>query len=247
MTVHHDGVAIDWFGYATVRLATDTTAVYLDPGRYGVLTGAWTPDSEAAADAHPPATDHRDDADAVFVTHVHHYDPDGIGRVTAADAPVVACEAIAPRDSGRDLPRLAELSRPVRTVSHEDQGVAAVPFWTVPAYNDPEGPQTRADGTPYHPEGLGCGFLLSIGGVRVFWPGDTDVLAGHAELEVDVLLPPIGGAFTMDRTAAAALAAAMDPELVVPIHYDTFAALETDARAFAADVAAQGIPVALEA
>jgi L-ascorbate metabolism protein UlaG (beta-lactamase superfamily) len=50
----------------------------------------------------------------------------------------------------------------------------------------------------------------------------------------------------MDRHEAAALAEAMDPDLVVPIHYDTFEALETDAEAFAADVASRGVPVVLD-
>jgi len=50
----------------------------------------------------------------------------------------------------------------------------------------------------------------------------------------------------MDRHGAAVLAAALDPDLVVPIHYNTFEALEADSRAFAADVAGRGVPVALD-
>ncbi|WP_323174863.1 MBL fold metallo-hydrolase, partial [Natrialba sp. PRR66] len=65
-------------------------------------------------------------------------------------------------------------------------------------------------------------------------------------LDVDVLLPPIGGRFTMDREAAANLAEAMDPDLVVPIHYNTFEAIETDSTAFADDLGARGIEVALD-
>jgi len=50
----------------------------------------------------------------------------------------------------------------------------------------------------------------------------------------------------MNREEAASLAAEMEPNLVLPIHYDTMASLETDARAFAADVAASGVPVVLD-
>lgn len=246
MTLTHDGVTVDWLGYATVRLATDDTVVYLDPGRYGVLTGEWEPDT--AGVAHPPARDYRpEDGDLVCVTHAHHYDPDGIDRVASEDATVVAFEGMDRRGSSRDLPRLADLDYEVRTVDDEaDLAVAGVPIWTVPAYNEPDGPHCRPDGSPFHPEGRGCGFLLSIDGTRVFWPGDTDVLEGHAELDVSLFLPPIGGSFTMDREEAAELAADLRPELVVPIHYNTFEALETDSRAFAADVAAAGVPVALD-
>jgi len=247
MTVTHDGLAVEWLGYATVRIEGDRT-VYLDPGRYGVLTGAWEPDSPAAADTHPPGRDYRpEDADLVCLSHVHHYDDDGVGRVSDEGTIVLAFEGINPRDSRRGLPRLSEVPYSVRDVSMEDDVVAAdLPVWTVPAYNDPDGPHTAADGTPFHPEGLGCGFLISFEGTTMFWPGDTDVLAGHAELEVDVFLPPIGGAFTMDRHEAAELAERLDPELVVPVHYDTFEALETDSAAFAADCRQRGVEVALD-
>ena len=248
MTIQYQDLTIEWYGYATVRLAANDTVVYLDPGRYGVLTGEWKPDSPGVADAHPAGDAVRpEDGDAVLLTHVHHYDPDGIDCVAGPDATVLAFEGINPRDSRRDLARLAELPHDVETIGQEDETLLAdVPIWTMPAYNHPDGPHTRADGRPVHPEGFGCGFLLSIGGTRVFWPGDTDVLEGHAELDVDVFLPPIGGSFTMDREGAAALAGALDPALVVPIHYNTFDALETDSRAFAADAAARGVPVALD-
>ncbi|PSQ48138.1 hydrolase, partial [Halobacteriales archaeon SW_6_65_15] len=45
---------------------------------------------------------------------------------------------------------------------------------------------------------------------------------------------------------AADLAEAMDPDLVLPVHYNTFEALETDSGAFAADVAGRGVPVVLD-
>jgi L-ascorbate metabolism protein UlaG (beta-lactamase superfamily) len=82
--------------------------------------------------------------------------------------------------------------------------------------------------------------------VTVFWPGDTDVLEGHDRLDVSLFCPPIGGAFTMDRHEAADLAAALYPDLVCPVHYDTFEAIETNARAFASDVASRGVPVVLD-
>jgi len=248
MTIQHEGLTVDWYGYATVRLEAAGTVAYLDPGRYGVLSGEWEPDSETAAGAHPAGEPRRpEDADFVCLTHIHHYDPDGIDRVANKGTTVVAFEGINKRDSRRELPRLAELPYDVVEMGQEDQGmIGDVPVWAVPAYNEPDGPHTDRDGRPIHPDGFGCGFMLSIGGLRVFWPGDTDVLDGHTELDVDVLLPPIGGSFTMDREGAAALAAEMEPALVVPIHYNTFEALETDSRAFADDVAARGVAVELD-
>jgi len=246
MTVRHDGITVEWLGYATLRFAGEDTVVYTDPGRYGVLTGEYEPDTEGIG--HPPGRDYRpEDADVVCLTHVHHYDPDGVERVAGEDTTIVAFEAIEEQVADRDLPPLSSLPYDVVTVGDRDSiTVGDVPVWTVPAYNEPNGPHTRPDGTPFHPEGFGCGFLVDVEGKRVLYPGDTDALGPHQNVEVSVFCPPIGPRFTMDRHEAAALAARMEPELVVPVHYNTFSTLETDSRSFAADVAESGVPVALD-
>jgi L-ascorbate metabolism protein UlaG (beta-lactamase superfamily) len=246
MTVRHEGLTVEWLGYATLRIAGDDTVVYFDPGRYGVLTGEWEPDSDDVG--HPPSRDYRpEDGDVVCVSHVHHYDADGIERVASDDATILAFEALDGHDAEYDLPRLTELPYEVRKVGMKDScSVGDVDVWTTPAYNEPDGPHTRPDGTPYHPEGFGCGFIVDVEGTDVFWPGDTDVLPGHRSIEVSLFCPPIGQRFTMDRHEAAALAATMEPRLVLPIHYNTFSTLEADSRAFAADVAAGGVPVVLD-
>lgn len=248
MSIGHDGLTVEWLGYATTRIAGADTVVYIDPGRYGVLTGEWTPPSETARGSHPPTRDYRaEDADIVFVTHRHHYDPDGIERVAAADATVVVFEGIDVHATERTDVRPADLPYEVRRVGTDAEGVVAdIPFWTVPAYNRPGGPHTRPDGSPIHPEGSGCGYLLSVDGTRVFYPGDSDVLDGHAALDVSVFLPSIDDAFSMGGEAVVDLAAAMDPELVCPVHYNTFEGLEADSRAVAGAVAARGVPVVLD-
>jgi L-ascorbate metabolism protein UlaG (beta-lactamase superfamily) len=247
MTVSTGDLRIEWLGYATVRIEhTDGPILYLDPGRYGVLTGDWEPDSPDRL--HPPGRDYTArDADLVCVTHEHHYETDGIERVAGDDATIAVYESVKPRFIDREDARFADLSGDVvRLGEHDDRVLADAIVRTVPAYNEPDGPHTDATGEPYHPAGFGVGIHLTLGDTRVFWPGDTDVLDGHAELDVDVLLAPIGGSFTMDRHAAFDLARSLDPSLVVPIHYDTFEALETDAEAFVTDVAASSIPVALD-
>jgi len=228
--VTHDGVSISWLGYATLRLEADGTVVYTDPGRYGVLDGY-----------------EGGDGDLVCLTHDHHYDTDGIRTVADDDATVVAFEGINPHRIDRNVERLGDLPYRTRTVDAEaDIAVDDVIVRTTAAYNEPDGPYTRSNGEPYHPKGFGCGYHLTLGGVSVYWPGDTDALDGHDRLDVDVFCPPIGGSFTMDRRDAADLAEALDPELVVPIHYDTFEAIEADAEAFAADLEERGLDVHID-
>jgi L-ascorbate metabolism protein UlaG (beta-lactamase superfamily) len=248
MTVTYGDLTIDWFGYATLRIETgDSFVAYLDPGRYGVLTGEWTRGYPDSTHPEPVEYDARD-GDLVCVTHDHHYDSDGIERVARPDATLAVYEAV-------DASRISRGVRPVSDLPHEvvrphdndDLRVGSVEVRTVPAYNHVDGPRADAHENVSHPEGFGCGFLLDFDGTTVFWTGDTDVLDFHAGLNVDVFVPPIGGTtLTMDQREVADLAGALDPDLVVPMHYDTFERLDADSRAFAADVAKRGVPVALD-
>lgn len=224
------GLSVSWPGYATLRLEADGTVVYTDPGRYGVLDGY-----------------EGGDGDIVCVTHNHHYDSDGIRTVAGEDATIVLFEGINTHHIGRNVERPAELPFERRSVDAEsDIAVGDAIIRTTAAYNDPEGPHVRENGEPHHPKGLGCGFHITLDGTSVYWPGDTDVLPGHEHLDVDVFCPPISGAVTMDRHEAAELAEKLDPELVVPIHYDTFGMLEADAGAFAEECTDRGLNVCLD-
>jgi len=245
VTVRHDGLTVDWLGYATARIAGEAT-VYTDPGRYGVLAGEWADEYGDASHPHGDAYDRRD-GDVVVVTHDHHYDPDGVRRVAADDATVLVFEDVAADRIDRDVVAPESLDYDVRRVAYGDAlSVAGVDVEVVPAHNDPDGPNVDVDGEPFHPEGFGCGFLLDVGGVACFWPGDSDAIEEHRGLDVSLLLPSISRNFTMDRHEAAELAETLDPDLVVPIHYNTFPDLAADSAAFAADVAGRSVPVALD-
>lgn len=232
MTVHHAGVSVDWYGYATARLESPGGFVaYTDPGRYGVL------------DDYRPA-----DADLVVVTHDHHYDSNGIRRVAGDDTTLVVYENVDAERIDRDVEPVAALAADYEVVRVEERDqvdVGGLRVRSIPGYNDPDGPNLRPNGDPHHPPGFGCGFLLDLYGTTVLWPGDSDALPAHEDLAVDIFLPPIGQSYTMDRHDAAALAETLDPGVVVPIHYDTFPSLEADAEAFALDVANREVPVAL--
>ncbi len=163
------------------------------------------------------------------------------------DATVVAYDAVYAPGIGRDVERLQDLPYDVlRVDEHTDELLGDVIVRTVRAYNRPDGPNVDASGEPIHPEGFGVGYHLTFGDTTVFWPGDSDVLEGHEQLDVDVFLPSISQSFTMDRHGAADLAEELDPDLTLPIHYNTFEALEADSDAFAVDLARRGLPVALD-
>ena len=52
---------------------------------------------------------------------------------------------------------------------------------------------------PYHPKGLGIGFVVESRGKRIYHAGDTDFIPEMNELKnIDVALLPIGGTYTMN-------------------------------------------------
>lgn len=232
MTVRMRDLTVEWLGYATARLQRGAgPVVYTDPGRYGVLDG------------HRP-----EDGDLVVVTHDHHYDSDAIRRVAASNATVVVFDAVDAAGIERDIEPVDDLPYEIVRIGEGEtfEGRSSVTVRTTPAYNRLDGPAADPDGSVSHPRGFGCGYLLTIDDTEIFWPGDTDALPTFHEYDVDILLANIGGSVVMDADAAASLAATLEPDLVVPIHYDTIELLAADDTTFAADVASAGIPVALD-
>ena len=67
--------------------------------------------------------------------------------------------------------------------------------------------------------------ILDDGDVRLVHLGDLghtlDAASVQAIGRVDVLLVPVGGFFTIDHDQAAAVVEALDPRMVIPIHYKT--------------------------
>ncbi|MDY6817676.1 MAG: MBL fold metallo-hydrolase [Halobacteriales archaeon] len=221
MAATYAGLTFERLGHASVRIETDEGyVVYIDP---------WS----EVMDGEPG------DADLVIVTHddFDHYDPTGIDAVTTAGTTVVAYDGI----------DTAELSEPVQAIGmREGMTVDGIEIETLPAYNKPDGPHVDDDGAPFHAEGEVIGVLLTIDETTVYFTSDTDFLEAElADVTADVFIPPIGGHYTMDRHEAAAFAEQLEPSLVLPVHYDTFAAIETDAEAFKADLEDDGIDVKL--
>jgi L-ascorbate metabolism protein UlaG (beta-lactamase superfamily) len=92
-----------------------------------------------------------------------------------------------------------------------------------------------------------CGFLLDIGGTRIYHAGDSALIMDMQLLrgQVDVALLPIGDNFTMGPADAARAVEFIQPRVVIPIHYDTFPLIAQDADAFAAQVGAAAEVVVL--
>jgi L-ascorbate metabolism protein UlaG (beta-lactamase superfamily) len=127
------------------------------------------------------------------------------------------------------------------TVTYDDVWVKLVPAWHTNTIAGGEGsPYSAGHGTSI---GTPSGLVVNVGNKTVYHAGDT-CLFGDMKLiaernPVDVALLPIGGHYTMDREDAVVAAQMIGAETVIPMHYDTFPAIETEADIFKADVESQ--------
>jgi L-ascorbate metabolism protein UlaG (beta-lactamase superfamily) len=124
------------------------------------------------------------------------------------------------------------------TVEFDWGYISLVPAWhtnTIPGSE--ESPFSAEHGIAIGPA---AGLVIKIGETTVYHAGDT-CLFGDMKLiaqrsDVDVALLPIGGHYTMDRRDAVVAAEFVGAATVIPMHYDTFPAIEADAEAFKSEV-----------
>jgi len=156
--------------------------------------------------------------DLVLVTHGHfdHCSPEDVAKVSGPQT-----EVVAPADAA------AKLGEGVKTIlPGEAANVAGVKVEAVPAYNV---------GKSFHPkDNRWVGYVVTMGGERVYVAGDTDRTAEMDAVKADVALLPVGGTYTMTAEEAAGAADAMGVSLAIPIHFGDVVGSEADARRFEA-------------
>jgi L-ascorbate metabolism protein UlaG (beta-lactamase superfamily) len=87
----------------------------------------------------------------------------------------------------------------------------------VPAYNIVH---KRSSGQPFHPRGVGNGYIVAFGDKRVYVAGDTENTPEMKKLtDVDVAFLPMNLPYTMTPEMVADAARAFRPRIVYPYHY----------------------------
>ena len=80
-----------------------------------------------------------------------------------------------------------------------------------------------------------CGFLISLdGGPSIYHAGDTALITDMQLLHgrVDLAILPIGDNFTMGPEDAARAVEMIQPETVIPMHYNTFEVINQNPESF---------------
>ncbi len=89
-----------------------------------------------------------------------------------------------------------------------------------------------------------AGVILTIDGKSIYHTGDTGLfydmkLIGEMT-KIDYMLAPIGDNFTMGITDAVKAVELANPEVAIPMHYNTFPVIEADPNDFKAKVESMG-------
>jgi len=172
----------------------------------------------------PHEGEHNQKADLILVSHSHtdHCDPLKISRIRKDNTLVIA-----PADCASKIGGDVKSLRPGQKVSVEEITVKAVEAYNYKRFRSPD--------TPFHPKGLGVGYLVRIGDRTLYHAADTDFIPEMANVkDVYLALLPCGGTFTMDTAEAVEATLAIKPKYVIPMHR-----LETDASTFKKQVEAR--------
>lgn len=95
--------------------------------------------------------------------------------------------------------------------------VEGIKVEAVPAYNLVH---KRDSGEPFHPKGIGNGYVLTFEDVRVYIGGDTENFPEMKQLtDIDIAFLPMNLPYTMTPEMVADAVRMFNPRILYPYHY----------------------------
>ncbi len=178
--------------HATMAICADGKWIYID----------------ANTNAIKPGTDYSamPKADYMLFTHNHydHFDMKAVGMLSQESTQFIANQETADTLGCGNVLRNGE-----SFVMNEGWTIDAVP-----AYNNSE------EKLQFHPQGRDNGYILTIGDLRIYIAGDTEVIPEMADIkDIDIAFLPCNLPFTMTPQQCAEAAGIIMPKVLFPYHY----------------------------
>ena len=148
--------------------------------------------------------------DLILITDIHgdHLNAETLEAVVEADTAIVAPAAVI-----EQLPEaLASMASPL--ANGDETSLLGLTVRAIPMYNLTE------ERLGYHEMGRGNGYVVTMGGKRVYISGDTEDIPEMRALEnIDVAFVCFNLPFTMTEEQAASAVAEFAPAIMYPYHY----------------------------
>ena len=168
-------------------------------------------------------------ADYILITDIHgdHMAPPIVDKLKKPGTEIVAPQAVSETVSGTSVIAYGQTKK-----------LGPFTVESIPAYNLTRGP---AAGKLFHDKGRGCGYVVTYGGKRFYFSGDTEAIPEMKALKnIDVAFVCMNLPYTMPPDEAAAAVKAFKPKVVYPYHYRG-----SDLAVFQKDLEGTGIEVRL--
>ncbi len=147
-------------------------------------------------------------ANLILITHEHrdHLDPPALEAVRTDRTTVILTETCAAKMPGGIVMRNGDV-----------ETVGGLTIEAVPAYNLVH---MRSEGMPYHPRGIGNGYVIAFAEKRVYVAGDTENIPEMKNLKhIDYAFLPMNLPYTMTPEMVADAASVFKPKVLYPYHF----------------------------
>lgn len=181
---------ITFIGHGTLMFTFNTKIIHVDPF------------TKVADYAKLPK------ADVILVTHEHHdhLDLKALEQIRTEKTKVVLTEACS-----------KQVKNGIMMKNGDVQTVNGLKIEAIPAYNLVH---KRDNGQPFHPKGVGNGYIITFGDKRVYVAGDTENIPEMKSLrEIDCAFLPMNLPYTMTPEMVADAAKAFRPKILYPYHF----------------------------
>ena len=149
-------------------------------------------------------------ADLILITDIHgdHLSIETVAVLARPETVIVCSAAVAEKFTKVDRGRLTVLA------NGESFGWGEATIEAIAAYN------LTPERQNFHAKGRGNGYLLTLGGARIYVSGDTEDVPEMRALEnIDAAFVCMNLPYTMDVAAAADAVLEFKPKVVFPYHY----------------------------
>lgn len=163
----------------------------------------------------------KEPAELIFITHSHgdHFSIDDIRKIANNNTKIYA-----PKDCCQKL--ISEGIVNCKAVAPgQTLNIDGIKVKIVPAYNIAKNFHAK--------EKKFVGYLLTVDGVKIYHPGDTERIPEMKDIKCDIAFMPLGQTYTMQNVEEAVNAVLdVQAKVAIPFHYGMYEGAVNDAKLF---------------